>query len=281
MVVFLNGKFLAAEKAKISVFDHGFLYGDGCFETLRTYHGKIFRVEAHLERLKKSLALLQIKIPWKDAEIKQWIEKTLEKNQYQEARLRITITRGENNFDFCGAQNPSILIVVTELIPHQKAVFEKGVAVATLEIERVLPQIKSLNLLPSILGQQIKKEKKVFETIFIDHNGFLTEGTVSNFFIVQKDLILTAPTNNVLSGITRDLVFEIAKQAKIKVAERLFSLQDLDSADEAFLSSTIMDIAPVIQVGEKKIAQGEVGKITKKLMKAFAQETFLKEIAKN
>lgn len=275
-IIFLNGQFVNSHEAKVSVFDHGFLYGDGCFETLRTYNGKLFRLDEHVKRLLNSAQKMQITVPWKAEEIKEWMQETLIQNSFAESRLRITLTRGENGFNFVGAETPTILIVVTELKPHERNVFENGVKIETLEIERILPQVKSLNLLPSILGQQLKHQENVFETVFINHQGFLTEGTVSNFFIVKDSVILTAPKEDVLSGITRDLVFEIANKEGIKIEEKLFTLNDLLQSDEAFLSSTIMDIAPVVQVGKIYISNGKVGSITKTLIEEFAKQTFLK-----
>ena len=269
MIVFLNGKFLDVKEAKISVFDHGFLYGDGCFETLRTYDGKLFRIEEHIERLKNSAKNLKIDLPWKNEEIIGWMKKTLQKNGFAESRLRITITRGKNDFNFVGAKKPTILIVVSEFIPHPQEIYQKGVSVKILEIERLLPQVKSLNLLPSILGQQIKRENNVFETLFINRVGKITEGTVSNFFIVKNNTLFTSPEKSVLSGITRDVVLELVTELQIPVQEKFFSLQECFAADEAFLTSTVMDIAPVVQIEKKQISNGKVGTITQKLIDNF------------
>lgn len=269
MIVFLNGKFLDAKETKISVFDHGFLYGDGCFETLRTYDGKLFRIEEHIERLKKSAKSLKIDFSWENEEIIGWMKETLQKNGFAESRLRITITRGKNDFNFVGAEKPTILIVVSEFIPHPQEIYQKGVSVKTLEIERLLPQVKSLNLLPSILGQQIKRENNVFETLFINRVGKITEGTVSNFFIVKNNTLFTSPEKSVLSGITRDVVLELATELQIPVQEKFFSLQECFAADEAFLTSTVMDIAPVVQIEKKQISNGKVGTITQKLIDNF------------
>lgn len=271
MVVFLNGMWLDQNEAKISVFDHGFLYGDGCFETLRTYQGKIFRLNNHLERLQFSCKQLKIDYPWKNDEIKEWIEKLLQKNNLSEARIRITITRGINEFNFCGASQPTILITATALIPLTSNTWVKGVTIETLEIERILPQIKSLNLLPSVLGQQIKKEKDVFETVFVNQKNKLTEGTVSNFFIIQNGKIVTAPKAFVLSGITREVVKELADKLRISFVEKLFGLEEVFAAQEAFLTSTIMDIVPVIKIGKTVINQGKVGAITRQLMDNFQE----------
>lgn len=273
MKVFLNGEFLSKNETKVSVFDHGFLYGDGCFETLRTYNGKIFRLGEHLKRLRNSCSFLKIRFLWKDEQIEEWLQCLFQYNQIKEARIRITVTRGENDFNFCETLHPTLLMTASELIPHHSTVFEKGVKIETLEIERLFPSIKSLNLLPSVLGQQIKKEKNVFETVFINHNGFITEGTVSNFFILKKNIILTAPKENILAGITRDVVLEIAKKLRIPCQEKLFTLKDAYTAEEAFLTSTIMDIVPVIQISKTKLANGKVGNWTQKLIQEFFKYT--------
>lgn len=269
MIVFLNNEFVGATQAKVSVFDHGFLYGDGCFETLRTYGGELFRAEEHVQRLKKSAENLQIDFPWKTEEIKLWMVQTVQENGFKESRLRITITRGENGFNFIGSKKPTILIVASELIPHPQKIYKTGVNVETFKIERMLPQVKSLNILPSILGQQVKKANNVFETLFIDHEGYITEGTVSNFFIIKNGKIITAPDKYVLSGITREVTFELAKKLGYKVEKKQFTLEEALQADEAFLTSTVMDIAPVVQIGEIKVGNGTVGEVTRTLIQNF------------
>ena len=272
MIVFLNGKFVDTKEAQVSVFDHGFLYGDGCFETLRTYQGELFRPQAHITRLKKSAQVLQIDFPWDEIQIEKWMNEVLAKNNFSKSRLRITITRGQNEFDFIGAKNPTILIVATELKPHPENLYQQGIKIETLQIERVLPQIKSMNLLPSILGQQIKKEKNVFETVFINQAGYITEGTISNFFIVSKNTIYTPPAKKVLVGITRDVVFELAQKLQIPIQEKNFTLKEANEADEAFLTSTVMDIMPVVEISGQIIKDGKVGNRTKQLIAAFREQ---------
>ncbi len=271
MTVFLNGKFVDANDAKISVFDHGFLYGDGCFETLRTYRGKLFRPKEHLERLLNSATGLKIDIPWKITELEQWMNDAVQKNNFSESRLRITITRGNNSYNFIGAKTPTLLIVVTELTPHPQEIYTKGAKVEIVEAERLLPQIKSHNLLASTLGQQRKAEKGFYESLLINRDGYVAEGSITNFFIVKDKKILTAPETLVLSGITRELVMELAEKLGVNLEEKAFALQEALAADEAFLSGTTLEICPVTQIQERQIGDGKVGAITQKLMQNFYQ----------
>jgi branched-chain amino acid aminotransferase len=270
MIVFLNGKFVDAEDAKISVFDHGFLYGDGVYETLRTYNGKIWQTEKHIARLRKSAKLLSIKVSWSTVQIKKWLEILIKKNEFKESRIRLTVTRGENKFNFKTCVNPSILIVAEKLKLQPKRIYKKGVNVVTAKIERFLPAAKSISLLPLITGRS-RINSRIYEAIFVTREGFVTEGTVTNIFIVKKSVLIT-PKDKILLGTTRGFVIKLAREASLRVRIMNFKVSELQGADEVFITNAPRGIVPVCKVDGKKIGNGKVGEITGMLMKIFSDK---------
>ena len=267
MQVFLNNKFYPKEKAKVSIFDHGFLYGDGIFETLRTYNRKVFKVEEHVWRLFHSAKLINLQIPLSKAEIKNAIILAVKKNNAKDAYVRITISRGVGDIGYTAKCEPNVVIIVKELKPYPKEIFEKGVSIITYEAERFLPKVKSTNCLPLVLAKNKAERKKCFEAILADNSEFITEGTVSNVCFVKKN-ILYANSGNMLEGITRQVVMGLAKKF-IEVIETKIKKSEIYDFDECFLTSTISEIVPVVKIDEVKIGNGLPGKITRKLMGEF------------
>jgi branched-chain amino acid aminotransferase len=268
MIVFLNGKFLREEEACISVNDHGFLYGDGVYETLRTYGGKIWQSQEHLKRLKKSAELLGLEFKISVSKIEGTIRKLIGMNGLKEARIRITLTRGNNDGDFTGFEKQTVLISVRELNGEEKHIYEKGVDVVTVGFTRMLPEAKTISLLPFILGQREAKKKRAFEAIFVDGDKFVREGTVTNVFIVKDGEVLT-PKNGILKGVTREDVIKAARRRGISVIVRDFTINHLLLADEAFITNAPRGVVPVKKVNGKKIGAGVPGPMTKKIMEAF------------
>ncbi len=266
MIVFLNGQFMKAEEARVSVFDHGFLYGDGVYETLRTYKGKIWQLEEHLARLGKSAELLGLRLPYSLQELAEFTLQTVQRNGFAESRIRITLTRGISGFDFTSCERATLCIQVQELVPQPEEVYAKGVAVITFQGARPLALAKSISLLPMILAKRAAEDAKVYEAIFVNEKGYVLEGTITNVFIVQKGVLIT-PKNNILLGTTRQFILRIAKKAGMKVKEKDFKIADLYKADEVFITNAPRGIVPVVKVDGKKIAAGEVGKMTHEIMK--------------
>ncbi len=266
MIVFLNGRFLEHGQAKISVFDHGFLYGDGVYETLRTYNGEIWQLDEHLRRLQHSAKLLGLKMPWPLARVGQWIKKTVLLNHFKESRIRVTLTRGINNFDFLSCEKPTLCIQVQKLIPEPQTLYNKGVKVITIKQERVLPQAKTINLLPMILGQRMMRKNKAYEAIFVDAKGFVREGAVTNVFMVKNDVVMT-PKNNILSGITRQFILKLAGNIGFKIKEIDFHVNRLYQADEVFITNALKGIIPVVRIDEQMIMNGKPGSVTQEIMK--------------
>ncbi len=299
MIVFLNGKFVKAEAAKVSIFDHGFLYGDGVYETLRTYThevpslgevpswrtggptstaseassigGKIWQLPEHLKRLQRSADFLGLKIPYNLSELARLAEKTVALNGFKESRIRITLTRGENGYDFGSCEKPTLCIQVQELKAEPAAVYEHGVEVVTFAGVRNLPEAKTISLLPLILANRFLRQKKAYEAIFVDGKGLsarVLEGTITNIFLVKNGVLIT-PKTGMLSGTTRQFLLKIARQAGFKISEKNMKVRDLYLADEVFITNAPRGIIPVVKVDGRKVGKGRPGTVTKSLMGIF------------
>lgn len=270
MYVCLNGKLVKGKDARVSVFDHGFLYGDGVYETLRTYGGKVWQLREHLERLRGSADILNIEVPWSDGQVSNWLEALLKKNGFSESRIRISVTRGENGFDFLGSKKPTIVIFAQKLVPEPVDVYTKGVSLISLSWQRLLPRVKSSSLLPMILAQPLLKEKNAYEGIFLDEKKNVLEGTMTNVTAVFGNT-LVAPQDSVLPGETQKTVLQLAKENGLTVKWSKLPLKKLFEADEVFLTSSVREIMPVRMVDLKKVWGSCPGTTTKFLMRAFQE----------
>lgn len=267
MVVYLNGKFIAGRDAKISVFDPGFLYGDGIFETLRTYGGKIWQMEEHMERLFESAKMRGWKLPWKPEDLEKIVKKTLQKNNFKEARIRITITAGNTA--------PTIFIWAQKLASFPDGAYSRGVSAITFPLERPFPQMKTTSLQPILIARTEMARKRVFEALLINWKGFITEGTWTNVFIVKKKLLIT-PRLGVLLGTTRSAVLKIARKL-FRIKQRDITRRELLNADECFVTNAVKGIVPVVKVDGEKIGAGRVGPVSKHLMKEFEKKIWTKK----
>jgi branched-chain amino acid aminotransferase len=270
MFVYLNGKFVKENDARVSVFDHGFMFGDGVYETLRTYGGRVCQLDDHLKRLKKSAKFLKLKYGLSRVTVNGAITKLIKMNGYKEARVRIMITRGCNGMDFSTCKKPTVVIAAWELKEDPPVIYRKGVDIITVNVTRIFPEAKTLSLLPRIVGEQEAKRRRVFEAIFVDENKFVREGTVTNVFIVKDGEVLT-PKTGILKGTVRGAAIEAARRRGISVIMRDFTLNHLLLADEAFITNAPRGIVPVKKVNGKKIGDGVPGPMTKKIMEAFAE----------
>lgn len=273
MQVFLNTTFVDAEAANVSIFDHGFLYGDGIYETLRTVNGKIFDFTAHYERLCTSAKLLQLRIPLSKKEIESATNSLLERNNFspqKEARIRWTLTRGKNNFSFTDCSHPTFLITTKPLPEYSAEIRTNGVAVTTLPLQRILPQAKTTSLLSLTLGRQKAAAEKCFECIFCD-NGFLLEGSLSNFFILdQKNkTISSAPSEYILHGTSARRAQKKAERLGYRWQEKHFTIVDAQQSSGAFLTNSLFGILPVTLLENKKIGDGNVGPFCIEVIKDF------------
>src|SRR3989338_5268077 len=269
MYIFINGKFYSGRNANISVFDHGFLYGDVIFETLRTYNGKVFKIEEHLERLFRSAKLVKLQIPLTKRQLKATIISAIKKNKLKEAYIRLTISRGKGGLGYFIDSNPNVVIIAKPFIKYPRNVHEKGVPVITYNAERVLPEVKSTSCIPLVLAKMEAAKRGCFDALLIDRRGFITEGTVSNVFFVKNNIIYT-PKENILKGITRGIAIKIAKRIA-KIEETRIKKGKIYSFDEVFLTNTSGEIVPVNRI-DGKIIKNAPGIITKKIMEGFKKE---------
>jgi len=275
----VNGRITGQDEAVVPVFDHGFLYGEGIYETLRTYNGRLFLYDRHLRRLRNSARLIDLALPFTGDELAVRIQETIFSANLDgaEAYVRVLITRGvgELTYDLKATPTPSWVIIAKPLIPPSAETYERGVKVVLVDVIRnhpqsVNPMIKSNNLMNSALAAQQALKRGGFEAVMRNYRGELTEGTQSNLFIVQNGRVLTPPLESgLLPGITREFIFELGRDAGIEVRDQILRDDDLFAADEAFLTSTTREVLPIVKVDDSAIGKGWPGAITLKLLKAF------------
>ncbi len=280
----VNGRISPERDAVVPVFDHGFLYGEGVYETIRTYNGRPLLFVRHLRRLRQSADMIQLAVPFSDDEFETRVNQTLTAARRswpadgpQEAYIRILYTRGVGDltYDPAACPAPSVVIIVKPQIDPPREVFERGVKVALVDIIRnhpasVNPLIKSNNLLNNALAMQEALRRGAYEAIMRNFRGELAECTQSNLFIVSRGEALTPPLESgLLAGITREFVFEVGRDASVSVRAAVVRESDLFGADEAFLTSTTREIVPIVRVDEKLIGTGKPGPITGTLLEAF------------
>jgi len=275
--IYLDGKLVGEEEAKISVFDHGLLYGDGVFEGIRAYNGLIFKLEEHLDRLYNSARAIMLKIPLDKKEMKEAVLMTVRANKLTNAYIRLVVTRGKGDLglDPRKCPRPTVFIIASTIKLYPRELYYKGLEVITVPTNRntvsaIDPQIKSLNYLNNILAKIEANLVEVPEAIMLNKDGYVLECTGDNIFIVRNGVLITPPTYlGVLAGITRNTVLELAGKLKIDVREEVFSRYSLYNADECFLTGTAAEIIPVVRVDGRVIGDGRPGRISLRLMKAF------------
>jgi branched-chain amino acid aminotransferase len=275
----VNGRISGERDAVISVFDHGFLYGEGIYETLRTYRGRPFLYDRHMRRLRNSARMIELDVPFTDEELAAHIRATTAAAPLDglEAYIRVLLTRGvgELTYDLKATPTPSFVIIIKPLVEPPAEAFESGVRVAIVDIVRnhpatVNPMIKSNNLLNQALAGQEAIRKGAFEGVMRNYRGELTECTTANLFVVRDGAALTPPLDaGLLPGITREFLFEIGRDVGVDVREHVLRDGDLLGADEAFLTSTTREAVPIVQVDGTTIGTGKPGPVTKKLLQAF------------
>jgi branched-chain amino acid aminotransferase len=275
--IFLNGEFVEKENAKISVFDHGLLYGDGVFEGIRSYGGRPFKLKEHVERLYKSAKVIMLEIPYRQEEMAGIIEKTLNENEIKDGYVRVVVTRGEGDLglDPLKCPKPSVFVIADSITLYPKELYRKGIEVITVHVKRVSPsmfdpRVKSLNYLNNIMAKIQANNAGKPEALMLDSDGYVIECSGENVFAVRKGAILTPPAYlGSLEGITRQTVIELAVEMGISVSEERITLYDIYTADECFLTGSAAEIVPVSSVDGRMISTGEAGEITKKLISAF------------
>jgi branched-chain amino acid aminotransferase len=277
MWVYLNGQFVDRKEAMVSVFDHGFLYGDGIYETLRAYGGRIFMLRKHLARLHRSGELIGLKIPLAEQDWPLLLGEALRRNALGDAYIRITISRGEGEIgldpNLC--PHPTVVVMAKPGLSYPAELYEDGVSIAIVTVRRNLssalpPRIKSLNFLNNILAKREASVAGAFDGLMLNAEGHLTECTASNVFFVQDGRLFTPSLEcGILDGITRDVVLLLAREHSIPTEEGCYPPQTMLDAQESFLTNTSMELMPVRSVNGKPIGNGKPGPLTRHLRHLF------------
>lgn len=277
MKVWLDGRLVDRADAKVSVFDHGLLYGDGVFEGIRAYNGRIFRCDDHLERLFQSAKAIRLTIPQSSEQLRAAIQQTIEANDLRDCYIRLVVTRGVGTLGLSPirCERPSIFIITDLLELYPREMYEKGTAVITASVIRnhpdaLSPRVKSLNYLNNILAKLEALDAGVPEAIMLNHEGNVAECTADNIFIVRQGQAQTPTTSDgILEGVTRRVIFELCDQLKIPCSEKTLRRHDLYVADECFLTGTGAEVIPVTRIDGRPIGTGQPGSITRTLVDAF------------
>lgn len=276
MFIFLNKKIVPAPDAVVSVYDHGFLYGDGIYETMRAYNGVVFMLEKHLDRLSRSASLMKLTLPER-AFIREAIAAAITRNRLADAYIRVTVSRGAGpiGLDPALCREPTFVVIAEQFRGYPEQLYREGVKIMIAQTRRNLiaainPKIKSLNFLNNIFAKMEAKESGAYEALMLNAEGKISEGTVSNIFFV-KDAVLCTPSPEVgiLDGITRETVISLARKHALPVHEGEYDAADLMNASEVFITNTTSEIMPVSQVEQTVYA---VGEITQFLRKVYRDE---------
>jgi branched-chain amino acid aminotransferase len=279
LLVYIDGEYYPKSQAKISVYDHGLLYGDGVFEGIRAYNGVVFKLKEHIDRLYRSAHAIMLQIPMTKEEMINTVLETLRKNNLKDAYIRLVVTRGVGDLglDPRKCSKPTIIIITDTIALHKSEAKEKGITAMLAWVKRdpvdaTSHEIKSLNYLNSILAKIEANISGVDEAICLDKNGFVCEGVAENIFIVKNGRIYTPPSyTGALPGITADAVKELAKSLGYEVIEKNITPYELFTADEVFFTGTAAEIIPVREINKRQIGNGKPGPITKRLMEEFSK----------
>jgi len=275
--IYINGKLFDKADAKISVYDHGLLYGDGVFEGIRVYEGKVFRLTEHVRRLFDSARAIRLEIPMSRQQMAEAIVSTVAANAKRNGYIRALVTRGAGylGLDPRKASDPQIIIIVDDITMYPPELYENGMEIVTVSTIRnhpnaLNPRIKSLNYLNNILAQIEAVQAGCFEALMLNHNGEVAECTGDNIFLVRdKKLSTPTPDAGILEGITRGAVMELARAAGLAVIETTLTRYDVYTADECFLTGTAAEVVPVVKCDGRQIGSGKPGPITRQLREEF------------
>lgn len=278
--IYLGGEFVKKEEAKISVYDHGFLYGDGVFEGIRVYGGNIFRLHQHLKRLYNSAKAIMLEIPYSYEELTDILVKAVRKNGFQDAYIRVVVSRGEGDLglDPYNCKNPNVIVIVEQLAIYPKQLYQSGLEIVSVGSRRnapdvLSPKLKSLNYLNNILVKIEAHLSGVSEALMMNNQGYVAECSADNIFIVKDHAILTPPGYiGALEGITREVIMELAEGLGYNVKEEPFTRHDVYTADEVFLTGTAAEVIAVVKVDGRQVGDGKPGPITETLLDAFRRQ---------
>ncbi|MFM7035405.1 MAG: branched-chain-amino-acid transaminase [Planctomycetia bacterium] len=276
-IIFMNDRLVPEDEARVSVFDHGLLYGDGVFEGLRSYSGRVFRLDAHIDRLWDSARAICLEIPLSKEAVAKAVNDTLAANTLTDGYIRLVVTRGAGSLglDPNRTKNPQVIVIADTIALYPAEYYEKGLRIVTAATQRVQsaalsPRIKSLNYLNNIMAKLEGLRAGCIEALMLNHKGEVAECTGDNVFVVRSGTLLTPPPDaGILEGITRNAVMELARKAGIDCREATLTRHDLYTADECFLTGTAAEVIPVVDIDGRTIGSGTPGPITARLTKDF------------
>ncbi|WP_227764484.1 branched-chain-amino-acid transaminase [Zhaonella formicivorans] len=281
LIIYLNGKYVPEEEAVVSVFDHGLLYGDGVFEGIRAYHGRVFKLKEHIDRLYESAQTIKLNIELTKEEMTEVVLETLRRNNLQDGYIRLVVSRGKGDLglDPRKCSKSFVFCIAAGIQLYPKELYEKGLSIVTVATRRNIPEamnprVKSLNYLNNIMAKIEATLAGVPEALMLNNEGYVAEATGDNVFLVKNGVLITPPPFvGLLEGITRNTVMELARAKGIKVEERVFTRHDVYIADECFLTGTAAEVIPVVSVDGRQIGDGTPGKMTLELIKDFRELT--------
>jgi branched-chain amino acid aminotransferase len=279
MQIYLDGQYVDETQAKVSVFDHGLLYGDGIFEGIRLYEGNVFRLAEHLERLEYSAKALLLKLPLTRQEFVEATCETCRRNKLRNGYIRLVVTRGKGDLGLApwSCLKPCVFIIASTIQLYPQEYYDNGLAIVTVPTRRIgpaalPPTIKSLNYLNNILGKIEAKQAGALEAIMLNEQGFVAECTADNIFTVHKGTIYTpAASQGALKGITRDTIFDAARELNVPIQDTNMTRYDIWCADECFLTGSGAEVVPVIALDGREIGSGKPGPITQRILANFRQ----------
>lgn len=291
LIIYLNGDFVPEEEAKVSVFDHGLLYGDGVFEGIRFYNSRVFKLDEHLQRLYDSAKAIRLEIPLKLEEMEEAMLETIRKNNLHDGYIRAVVTRGVGDLGLDPDKCPEafVFIIADSIALYPEKYYREGLELVTVATRRNMPEalnprIKSLNYLNNILAKIEAKNvndpeaagssPRIIEAIMLTNEGHVVECTGDNIFIIKNEVLITPPTYiGALEGVTRNTVMDLARDMQLEVKENIFNRYDVYTADECFLTGTAAEVIPVVKVDGRTIGDSKLGKITQELNKRFKELT--------
>ncbi len=281
MKIYIDGKFYEKEDAKISVFDHGLLYGDGVFEGIRFYQGRVFRFEEHMDRLYDSAKAICLKVGLEKAELSEAVLETIRQNDLQDGYVRLVVTRGSGDLGLNPALCPraTIFIIASKITLYPPDNYENGLKVVTCATRRIphgalSPMVKSLNYLNNVLAKIEAQQAGAGEGLMLNEQGYVAECTGDNIFTIKKGEIFTPPiSSGALAGVTRAVIFEMAAEMGIRISEPEMTRYDIFTADECFLTGTAAEVIPVVRLDSREIGEGRPGPVTRRMIARFHELT--------
>jgi branched-chain amino acid aminotransferase len=277
MKIYLNGKLVPEREAKVSVFDHGLLYGDGVFEGIRSYNGRVFMLDEHVERLFRSAKAIDLRIPITPAQMARAVVRTCKENRVLNGYIRLVVTRGVGTLGLnpYTCVKPQIIIIAGTIQLYPKKLYDEGLSIVTVgtirnHTESINPQIKSLNYLNNVMAKIEAINSGCMEAVMLNAQGFVAEATGDNIFVVRGNRLITPPPwCGTLEGITRNVVMNLATEAGLEAREEVLTRYELYTADEVFLTGTAAEVIPVVNIDRRSIGSGKPGPVTRSLAKTF------------